>query len=192
MIRVTTEPQYEPVSLAAVKRQAGIIDDGTNDDLFQLQAHAAREMVESDSRRAMMTQTCKLYLDRFPCGGDPIELEKPPIQSVTSVEYYDTTNALQTWSSSLWVADVYSEPGYISPVYGQVYPLTYARKGAVIVTFICGWTDPTLVPARARQAILMLAAYWCQNHEAAGEGMVKEKPLAYEDLVRRIKWGPDA
>lgn len=192
VIRVTTEPTYEPVSLAAVKRQAQAIDDGAIDDLFQLWMVAAREMVESDSRRALLTQTCKLYLDCFPCGVEPIELERPPIQSVTSVEYYDAAGTLQTLSASLWSADTNSEPGYIYPVYGQSWPITQPqKKGAVIVTFVCGWTDATLVPARARQAIQMLVAYWCLHRETAGES-VAEKPLGYESIVQRIKWGPDA
>lgn len=191
-LKVTTAPTAEPVSIADAKRQAGIIDGGELDDLFSGWIKAAREMVEEDARRALLPQTCKLYLDYFPRAGEPIELEKPPIVSVTSVEYYDAAGDLQTWDDDYWLADVNSEPGYVSPVYGLAWPVTQPRKGAVIVAFTAGWPDASRVPWRAKQAVLMLAAYYALHREAAGSEKMEEKPLGYEALVRRIKWGPDA
>lgn len=197
VLKTTVAPTFEPVTVEQLKRQCDVIDGGERDADFEQWIKAAREVVESDSRRALVTQTRKLYLDDFPSqSGSPsgqIELECPPIQSVASVAYYDEANVLQTLDGARWAVDVNSEPGIVYPVYGQFWPTVRPqRKGAVIVTFVAGWADRALVPAAGRQAILLLAGFWYRYREAAGEEKVNTRPLGYDDLVRRIKWGPDA
>lgn len=45
-----------------------------------------------------------------------------------------------------------------------------------------GGDDQEPVPEDLKQAVLMLAAHWFDNHEAAGEGM-REIPFGVSDIV---------
>ena len=78
-----TGPVSEPISLAEAKRQLRREADFTDDDVYiESLIKAARDVAETLSLHAMLTQTWKLYLDEWP-DGDAIELPKPPLQSVT-------------------------------------------------------------------------------------------------------------
>lgn len=184
----TVAPVDEPVSVSEIKSQGSILHDDLDHD-FVGYIKAAREMVELDSRRALLTQTYKLYLPRFPSDG--IELHRPPVQSVTSITSIDTAGVSQIWASTDYETDLISEPALIRPAYGKVYPTTRSPAlTGVTVTFIAGYTSVANVPSIAIQAIKMLAATWIRQKEAIAEGRPPEEvPFAYSALIMRLKWG---
>lgn len=91
-------PSIEPVSLAEAKAHLRVEVNDEN-SLIQTLITAARQYVETATRRALLQQTWDDKLDAFPCGA--IVLPLSPVTSVTSITYLDTAGVSQTWSSSL-------------------------------------------------------------------------------------------
>lgn len=145
--------------------------------------------------RALQLQTWDLRMDRFPntwadssftmsgflgertvlggggVGHGPTRIPKPPLVSVTYIQYVDTTGALQTWDPSLYVVDMptgdYAECGRIAPAYGQIYPPTQTQPAAVTIRFVCGYgVTPAAVPAPLKIGQLLLIGNWFLNREA--------------------------
>lgn len=116
--------------------------------------------------RAFISSTWTAYLDVFPTDGGAIELPRPPVQSITSVKYYDEDNALQTLSSAVYQLDAKQEPAQLSLQQDQSWPGTYTRPNAVQIAFVAGYgDDPDDVPAEIRQALLMLLAHYYFNRK---------------------------
>jgi uncharacterized phiE125 gp8 family phage protein len=183
--QVTTGPTDEPVTLEEAKlsaRVSGIDEDGLIESWIIL----ARELVEIDSRRALLAQTVKLYMDRLP--ERTIYLERPPVQSVTSIQYVDTDGSLQTLSATKYVTDLVSEPCRLTPAYGIIWPFTRWQTNAVTITFVAGWAAVNLVPERAKQAIKLLVGHWYRNREAVGT-VAPEIEFSYSSCVSRLAWG---
>lgn len=184
--RVSVQPVVEPVSVEDLKLHARI-DSGFEDSKLQAYITAARLMVEKDTRRALCTQTVVAYYDFIPAY---IVLPVAPVQSITSIVYYDSLNTQQTLASTEYESDLYAEPSLIRPAYGKAWPTTYERFNAVAVTVVCGYGAASAVPEDAKQAIRLLAAHWYENAEATITGTIsKELEFAYTALVARLKWG---
>lgn len=182
---VTTPPIVDPVSLAEFKEHARI--DGNHEDgNIRLLLSAARRLLEADTQRAFYTQTLTLRLDYFPV---TILLERCPVQSITSVKYYDSSNALQTLSTSVYQSDLFCEPALILPTSGQTWPTTYDRLNSVEVAFVAGYSSLSAIPSEAKQAINMLAASWYENKETVLVGTIsKEIELSYRAIANSLKW----
>ena len=185
-MRVSVPPTVEPVSVAELKEHARI-DHGHEDARLASLITTARLMVEKDTRRKLCTQTVILSLDYLPSYLVPDIL---PIQSISGITYYDANNTLQTLAAATYEADLYAEPILIRPAFGQTWPTTYDRFGAVLVTMVAGYGAASAVPEDAKQAILLLASHWVENREAVLTGTIsKEIELSYTALTDRLKWG---
>lgn len=185
-LKLTTAPTTEPVSVDELLAQYRM-DVALENLLLNGYIKAAREMVETDCERALITQTWTMKLDAFP--DDAIQIRRCPLISVSSITYLDTLGASQTLGTSVYVVNNHDEPGLITLAYGQVWPTTYDQNGAVTVTFTAGYGSyPVNVPERAKQAIRMLAAHWIENRESTVQGTVKTVPHGYEALVDRLCW----
>lgn len=159
-LTLVTAPESEPIEVDEAKHQVSQDESiEADDDTFEgVWIPAARERCEGATERQLITATWDLLLPCFPCG--PIELPRPPLQSVTSVKYIDTNGDLQTWASSNYHVDTPVGPkckrGRILPVYGVTWPSTRSQFNAVQVRFVAGYgTAGTDVPARLRQAMLL-------------------------------------
>lgn len=127
----------------------------------------ARRNVEALSNYALITQTWELYMDYFPrC--DIIEMPHPPLQSVTSIKYYETDGTENTFSNTLYQVDADSIKGRIGLNDGEVWPSETLRTlNGVIIRYIAGFgDDETDVPSEYRQAILFLVGHYYENREA--------------------------
>lgn len=186
-ISTSVAPTSEPVTLAEVKSQCAI-DAPDFDDQLRLLMQAAREMVEADTDLRLMPQTIVLRLDAFPA---TIQINTGPLTAISSITYIDEAGSTQTLSSSLYRADIYSRPGRIWLADGQFWPETDPRPNAVSVTATAGFASASLVPAVAKQAILLLVADWWKNREsmaAPGEAGAAIR-TTYDNLIRRLKMG---
>lgn len=174
----TSAPASEPVTVAELKTHLKI--DWTDEDTYlSALITAAREMCEAYSNLSFFTQTYTLDFDDFPSG--KVSLYKGPIQSITSVTYYDVDNTQQTLSTSNYWADLKTLPGRLE---FDDSPDTYDdRFNAVTVTMVTGWDDTADIPEVIKQAIKLQASYMYENREDAnkkqGGGMcwVSEKLL---------------
>jgi len=151
-IVLQTAPQREPVTLEEVKTHLRVETDDHDGALTQL-IPAARQYVETITGRAFITQTWKLYADRFLY---EFRIPRPPLQSVTGVQYKDASEALQTLAASNYVVDTASEPARLHQNSNGTYPNTSNNLNAVTITFVAGYGDEAEdVPGPLRRAILL-------------------------------------
>ncbi|HWG77820.1 MAG TPA: head-tail connector protein [Steroidobacteraceae bacterium] len=187
-LQLVTPPTVEPVSLSELKAHARI-EDAASDVVLGVYLQAAREHVEAATGRALLTQAWKKTWDSSWPGhywerrSQRMYLPKPPLQSITSVQYIDPTGAELTLDPSQY--QLVQEPyvSYLAPAYGVTgWPATRCQPDAVTVTWVAGWTDAALVPAKLRTAIMMLAAHWFATREAAA-GILTEVPFGVQALI---------
>lgn len=161
----TTGPTDEPVTLDDMKRHLRVTIN--EDDLTILvMMQAARDHIERVTRRQLMTATWVLALDVFP-SQTIIELPRPPLQGITSLEYLDADNVTQVMEAEVdYSAETVSEPGRLYLLPGISWPSTYDVPNAVKITYLAGWSSSALVPASLRMILFMLVAHLYENREA--------------------------
>ena len=176
-------PAVEPISLTEGKLHLRI-DSTAEDVLICSLIKAARQYCENYQQRAYITQTLELWLDRFP-DIDIIDVPLPPLQSITSIKYYDTANIAHTFASSEYFVDSKSQPGRVSLAYGKFWPTDTLRPtNGVCITFVAGYgSAASAVPATACYAILLLVAHYYENREAAGASQIYQAPLSVDALL---------
>jgi uncharacterized phiE125 gp8 family phage protein len=130
----------------------------TEDAELNIAIAAARRFAEWVlSWRAFITQTLEFWLDEFP-DKNGIELPMPPLQSVSSIKYYDTSDVEYTIAPTEYFQDTKSEPGWVVLNDGKSWPTTTLRPAnGVCLTFIAGYgAAGSDVPADIRQALLLM------------------------------------
>lgn len=149
----------------------------------------ARQMVETFTRRVLITQTWDLKLDCF--SGDLIRLPLPPLQSVSSINYVDANGVTPTlWAATKYIVDApagdHAERGRVTLAYGESWPVTRAIANAVTVEFIAGYGEAGAVPLGIKQAMLLIIGHWYATREAVNVGnIVNEMPMSANALL----WG---
>lgn len=183
-IRQTVAPTIEPVSLDEVKLHLRLDSGSSEDTLLSSLIATARQYCEQYQRRAYITQTWELWLDRFPTV-PVIDIPLPPLQSIISIKYYDTANSEYTLAASEYFADIKSQPGRISLHYGKTWPsLTLRPSNAVCITFVCGYgATAASVLERIRQAILLTIGHLYENREAVSNVQAYVVPMTVDSLL---------
>lgn len=163
--KLITAAAATPITLAEAKAHLRV-DTTTEDTLITTLINAATEYAEKRLARALITQTWEQYLDEFP-STDSFEIKFPPLQSITSIKYYDADNVLQTWDSTNYDVDIKAEPGTISLSNASTgYPSTFNKPNAVIIKYVAGYGDAsTDVPELIRAGIKLLVSHFFENRE---------------------------
>lgn len=189
-----TAPAEEPIDLTDAKAHLRI-DHADEDTEIGNLITLARRKVEHDAMRQLVTATWTMYRDTFHTRHfqdtrQIIELTKPPVQRVASLEYYDPDGVLQTFSSANYYVDAISTPGRIILKNGQAWPsIESGRPNAVIITFDAGYGDAADVPEEAKHAIRLLVGHWYENREAAIVGTIsKEVEFSYSSFIQQLEW----
>lgn len=165
-LTIVTAPEAEPFTVSEAIEHLRI--DGTADAAYVFSlVRAAREQAEAITKRALMRQTWKYFLDAVPRSG-VIELPKPPLASVTHVKYYDSDGTQQTWSSSLYTVDTNSEPARIMPAYGESWPSYRFVPNTIEVQFVCGYVSADRIPMSIIQGMRLIMAHLYENREEVG------------------------
>jgi uncharacterized phiE125 gp8 family phage protein len=186
--KVTTPSATEPLTLAEAKEHLRTI---TDDEDAQIEAwiSVAREVVETVTRRALVTQTVTLKLDKWPCNRR-IVLPLPPLLAVSAVQYVDGNGNTQTLSTSLYQVVNSGEPAYIVPAYNVTWPEVRAQPDSITITYTAGYGDADDVPARAKHAMKLLLSHMDQNREAVNVGnLVTEMPFGVKALLGSLDFG---
>lgn len=184
-LKLVTPPALEPLTRADVLAHLRLCSDDSSAELTRL-LKAAREYVEGETWRQLLPATWRYSLDRFPCW--EIELPRAPLASVTSITYIDTNGTTQTLSGALYKQDTDSEPGRVTPAYGQSWPSTRCEMAAVKITYVAGYASAALVPEQLKVAILELVGHLYENREAVNIGNITSLvPLGFENLIARYK-----
>lgn len=188
-LELVTGPAAASLTLAEVKAQLRI-DSDDQDTLLTNLIHKVESHVDGkgDLGRAMITQTWAQYECQSPgC----VRLRMTPVQSLTSVEYYDSAGTLQTATLSdfeLWRDGDYR---ICKPKDGAQWPTAAKRPDAIKITYVAGFGDAIEdVPESVRGAMLMLVAHWYEHPEAATEAKLMSTPMGYDMLMnnQRVGW----
>lgn len=165
-IRVVTAPTEEPLTLAEVKSHLRV-DFTDEDTLISGYITAARETVEEECSRALVTQTLELGLDDFPICEDRIRIPRGQLQSIDSFTYVDVDAQTHTMVSGTdYKLNQYAEPAELVLPWNQIWPAVILDTAAPVkIQFTCGYGDASTVPTKAKQAMLMLIGDWYTNRE---------------------------
>jgi uncharacterized phiE125 gp8 family phage protein len=172
-------PAEEPLSLIEAKNHLRV-EAPEDDALIAALIAAARDQLEGETSRQLVTATWRLSLDCFPA---VIRLPISPVQSVSSIQYLDANEVLQTLSASVYVVDTDRKPARIAPAYGEVWPTTLPQINAVKVTFVAGYGTPAAVPESIKEALKLMIGHWYENREASITGTIV---TALPDGIQRI------
>lgn len=165
----------------------------SSDELSGIEAkgRSAEEAMENELSAALLTQTLVLKLDCFPSW--EIKLPRPPLQSVTSVQYVDSNGTTQTLAATEYTVDAppansrwRSVPSRIHLAYGKSWPTTRDVPNAVIVTYVAGATKPEDVPELVREGIRLTFADLYENRERSAVEAVKQLDF-YERLLANFR-----
>jgi len=173
----TSDPAVEPITVAEAKAQANVTHTD-QDDLFASYIAAAREEAEDYLGRGLYTQTWELTLSDW---ADEIQLPMAaPLQSISSVKYYDADGTLQTLSSSYYITDTVARPAALLKAPDQTWPALQAdRRGwRVKVTYIVGWSSATSIPERIKHGIRMFVTYLYESRGDVMEPGARDARLA--------------
>ena len=180
-LALVTPPAEEPVSLVEAKLHLRV-DIADDDALITALISAARQAAETITGRQIVTARWKMILDSFPgpslmgvpagqsfsLPGHAILLPKCPVQSIVSVQYLDMAGTLQTLTNNTYTADLACEPARITPVFGQIWPVTLPQIGAVTVTFDAGYGAASAVPEGIKNWIkLRVGSLYAHREEVA-------------------------
>lgn len=174
LVPIRTEAPTElPVSLAEAKAQLQIDATVSDwDDLLTGMLNAAVAYVDGWSGvlgRCLVTQTWEA---RFECFEAEFDLPFPDVSAVV-VKYYDTSNTLQTYSSSNYQLVQESCGSEVSVYLTSTWPATSLnREDVVVITMTVGYGAATAVPAAIKQAILMIVGHWFANRETVNVGNI--------------------
>jgi uncharacterized phiE125 gp8 family phage protein len=162
-LKLITAATTYPITLADAKLHCRV-DTNADDALINALITAATELAEQKTGRALMTQTWELTLDAFP---EAFELTRVPVQSITSLKYYDTAGVQQTLSNALYSLDSADEFGYayVVPVYNGAWPTSRDQINAVALRFVAGYTDAAAVPEGIKQWIRLMVSTMYENRE---------------------------
>lgn len=182
--RVITAPAVEPVSLTEAKIHLRV-DHNADDDYIATLITAAREHAEKISWRAFINRTLELSLTAWPCD-NCIRLPFPPLVSVTSITYLSYANVPATMSTADYIVVADVEPGLITLAYAKTWPSEQLRSVLPIrIRYVAGYGATAVsVPARYKQAILLMVGHWYENREAVNIGnTVNTLPMAVDALL---------
>ena len=179
-LTVSVQPTLEPVTVDEQQSWSRITDEAESAHLEAL-IKGARVYVEQYLQRALMTQT---LIERFDYFTGYFELQRGPVQSITSVQYIDVAGSTQTISSANYYTDLVSTPARIWPATSYTWPSTFDRPNAVTLTYVAGWSDAASVPQPIKMAISMLVDHWYENRAPFVVGQtVTEMPLTVSSLL---------
>ena len=132
-----TAPAAEPLTTAECRSHLNLDETYYNTILDNLVV-AARQKVEAETGRQLITATYDLTLDKFPAGARILHMPKGQLQSVSAITYTDTAGDAATFSASDYIASIKRDPGSVTPGYGIVWPSARQVRDAVQIRFVCG------------------------------------------------------
>jgi len=178
--------------------------DNAEDVLIATYIDAAASYFEEQTGRQLTTATREVWLDAFPfigsSGGDArIELPHPPLQSVVSVKYIDSSGVLQSFvggspSANLYrisaPAGPYAARGWVEPAYGGVWPTARAETGAVRIQYTCGYGAAN-IPPLVQGILCFLVGHFEQFRSAvteASNGQILTLPYGVQMMMDGFKY----
>lgn len=164
-ITLLVAPANEPLSVADAKTFLRV-EHGDDDAVIASLIAAARAQVEALTRRALILQSWRLVLDRWPSDGR-IRLRMAPLRSVIAARVFDAAGA----SSPLNAADFSIDAGgsIVAPRFAP--PVPGRPSGGIEIDLQLGYGPTSAdVPDLLRHAVRSLVAHWYENRGLAAIG----------------------
>jgi uncharacterized phiE125 gp8 family phage protein len=133
---VVTQPTTQPLTLEEVKQHLRVETYGDHDQLIDSYIDSTTKAFEQKANVAIMEQTIRVYYD-YEELADELYFYRYPVQSISSIQYYDDDNALQTLNTADYIS-VISRP---TQIIIDDMPSIYDRKDALFVEFVAGFTS---------------------------------------------------
>ena len=176
---LVTPPALEPVTIADARAFLRISTD-SEDDVLRRIIKTARELVEAETGLALVDQTWRLRVDRWPRSGR-LAIFKYPVKAVTAVVAYRPDGSAIGMEPEEFMLQHGRRP---QRVYMAQYPDAQTFCG-LEVDFIAGFGETGVeVPDALKQAILTLTAHLYENR--AGLDTAKAELPTMGDSWRRI------
>jgi len=215
-LRLITPPTEEPITLGEAMEHLNIpLDVRFRDGWINRNIKTAREWCEGWLGRTLAPQTLELSfggqtastavpsywqplaLNPWVESGSVIELPMGPALSVTSVTYFDEAGALQTMDAADYVLDDGLVVPTISLASGASWPAIQARRNAIQIRYLAGYTfpddSPSLFPLpwALRSAILLALGDLYENRENSSPVQLENIPLSAQSLMEpyRLRLG---
>jgi uncharacterized phiE125 gp8 family phage protein len=194
-LKLVSGPTQEPVTVEEAKQHMRL-EVSDDDALVASYVLAARQWVEGETKRALVTQTWDYAIDYdWPhyYGLDKIILPLNPVQSVTSISYVDGDGASQTLAADQYTVAAREHVSFIEPAYDVAWPEVRCVPSAITVRFVTGYIDDTVSPAVGavpfglRTAVLMKAAEMYEHRGDMLPGTLQTHP-AIEALISPYRW----
>ena len=173
------EPALEPLTLDETRAWLRL-DTQDEDSLVASLIRAARHGVEQATRRALISQTWRLRLDRWPPGG-VVPVPLAPVASILAVRVFDAAGAATVAPP----AKFRLEEEYTTRIVCDDPPPPGRLYGGIEIDLRVGYgATGDFVPPPLRQGMLMLIAHWFENRgDALHESSVAHLPAAVAGLV---------
>lgn len=192
-LELVTAPATEPITVAEAKAFLHV-SSSAEDSLVTALIVAARRYVENYTKRALITQTWRLWLDQFPIeprtGGEMwdgvreepisfsyqakrfIEIPKAPVSAVSSISTFDDDDTETTYASSNYIVDTVSQLPRVVLKTGSTWPVDLRPANAIKITFTAGYGAASAVPDDIKQAMYLLIGHWFENRQAVLTGTI--------------------
>jgi uncharacterized phiE125 gp8 family phage protein len=187
---LATAPTLEPVSLNdALTHLRLTSDESDTDATVNRLIQVVREQVETDTGRALCTQTWDAYWDDVPSGD--LWLPKPRLISVTSVTSYNDAGTAAVLAATNYQVVTSSEPGRLVLTSTGAWPSDVRDADAFVARYVCGYGLPTAVPAPLKLAMFMLLGSLYEHREevivSQFAGQLITIPYGYHQLIAPYK-----
>ena len=168
-------PSVEPVTVEEVKAHLRVTNND-EDEYIESLIPVAREWCETFQGRSWITRSIDFFIDAWP--QSPLMLPRPPIQEIISITY--TTDSGQY---------TVPEEAYVLNPMGELCINGYMPNETVQftkVTYKAGYgNDPSSVPNRNKQAMLLMISHWFENREITSGTTVNSIPYTAEALLNQ-------
>ena len=145
---------------------------------------SATQVIEAETRRALINRSFAYQLEGFPADGEII-LPRSPLSSVSIVQYTDVDEVTQTLSSLDYHTYSVNGVGRVVLKSTSSWPITLGT-GALDVTvyFVAGYgASAASVPNALKHAVLLQATHMYENRIAVGPTQLYEIPRTVERLI---------
>lgn len=178
--KLITAPATEPLTLTEVKVHLRVTGS-SEDDYITALIVVARNTVEAQTYRPLVTQTWRLDLDYSELTLAVINLNKAPLQTLSFVKYYNSDNTLTTLDTTEYDYSVDGNPARVKLI---TVPTCYDKFGTLQIQFVCGYGAAAAVPTALKQAMLIIIGNMYENRQDVITGSTaSELPKASQYLM---------
>ena len=154
-------PAVEPITLAEAK-QFIRVEHNDDDDIITALIAGARIHVETQTRRALITQSWRLTRDVWPELGC-VPVLPVPLRTLDAARVYRSDGSTQAIDVAAFAVDKIAAPARLAFTRGAL-PAPERAVAGIEIDVTCGYGNAAAnVPEPLRQAIRLLVGHWYEN-----------------------------